>query len=77
MPIRSTSEALRARGLTGDELSAEQRVALDRDGFCIFELTEAHWHQWGVNLEILREQVDLLQAKEGWRGGARGKARLH
>jgi hypothetical protein len=71
--ISSTAEALRALGVTGDEITAAQRTQIDRDGYCMFEFDEADWRRWGIDLDVVREQVDVLHEREGWKGGLEGK----
>lgn len=60
-----TKQALRELGLTGDELAADQRAALDRDGFFVVQ---------GVyspdECRAMAETFDRLHAAEGERGGA-------
>ena len=59
-----TKQALRELGVTGDELTEEQRRALDRDGFFIV-------HDWFTPAQCRRmaEEFDRLHAAEGDRGG--------
>lgn len=72
-PIRSTQEALKSLGVNGGEVTAKQRAELAEAGYCVFKLDAEQWRQWGVDLDVLREQVDLLQEQESWRGGLEGK----
>jgi hypothetical protein len=60
-----TKQALREIGLTGDELSAGQREALDRDGFFIAERVYSP-----AECREMAEEFDRLHAAEGARGGA-------
>ncbi len=60
-----TKQALRSLGVTGGELSAAQRAALDRDGFFIVEGLYA-----AAECREMAEEFDRLHAAEGDRGGA-------
>ena len=50
MPIGSTSEALAALGATQEELSEAQLSELMHDGFCMFQIDDAQWRCWGIDL---------------------------
>ena len=60
----NTQEALAYIGVTSESLSAEQRRALDDDGFFIVEN-----YYSAAQLEPVKDAIDALQAMEGEHGG--------
>ena len=60
----NTQEALAQIGVTSESMSAEQRRALDDDGFFTVES-----YYSADQLERVRATIDALQAMEGERGG--------
>lgn len=60
-----TKQALREIGLTGREMSAAQREALDQDGFFI-----AEGEYSAAECREMADEFDRLHAAEGERGGA-------
>ncbi len=67
--IKSTKEALKILSVTNDTLSKEQKISLDRDGYCLIKFSEQDWKDRGINLDQISSTVNDLIEKEGWKGG--------
>lgn len=73
MSIESTNEALKLAGVSNETLTEFQRESLDEKGFCVIPMSQKRLRALGVDLGVMRLEIDRFVEEEGHYAGGEGK----
>ncbi len=73
MATDAVNSVMAAFGASPDLLSAAETASLDDNGFLVLPPDPDYWASRGVSLDAVRDLIDDMIAREGWRGGIEGK----